>query len=64
MSKLKTTKAVAKRFKITKKGKVEKRTCGQDHFNARETGKTKRTKRSDQIVRKPLQKLVKATINK
>ncbi|MBU0545655.1 50S ribosomal protein L35 [Patescibacteria group bacterium] len=50
MAKLKTNKAIAKRFKVTKKGKIEKRTCGQGHFNARETGKVKRNKRSDVIM--------------
>lgn len=45
--KLKTQKAVAKRIKISKKGKVITRKAGQDHFNARETGKKKRIKRSD-----------------
>jgi large subunit ribosomal protein L35 len=44
---MKTHKAVAKRFKITKKGKVLKRTAGQDHFNARESGKVTRMKRRD-----------------
>jgi len=58
MSKLKTKKAVSKRFKITKTGKVKKRTCGQGHFNARETGKVKRNKRSDTIASKTLKKLV------
>lgn len=47
MPKIKTKQAVAKRFKITKNEKVLKRTAGQDHFNARESGKTKRNKRRD-----------------
>ncbi len=47
MPKLKTNKAIAKRFKITGKKKVIKRKAGQDHFNARETGKVKRNKRRD-----------------
>ncbi len=53
MPKLKTHKAVAKRFvvKRSKKGiTVLKRTDGQDHFNSRETGKVKRNKRSDAIM--------------
>jgi len=37
--KMKTHKAIAKRISLTKKGKMKKRTAGQDHFNARETGK-------------------------
>jgi large subunit ribosomal protein L35 len=45
MPKLKTVKAVAKRFKITKTKKVLKKKAGQDHFNARESGKVKRNKR-------------------
>lgn len=45
--KQKTHKALAKRVKITKNGKVIKRKAGQDHFNSRENGKTKRNKRSD-----------------
>lgn len=44
---MKTNKAIAKRFKITPKGKVLKRCCGQDHFNSRETGRTTRRKRRD-----------------
>ncbi len=50
MAKLKTHKAISKRFKITKNGKVLKRTAGQGHFNARETGKTRRGKRMDQSL--------------
>lgn len=43
--KLKTSKAVAKRFRVTKRGKVVKRRAGQDHFNARESGNVTRAKR-------------------
>lgn len=50
MPKLKTRKAVAKRFKITAKKKVLRRDIGQGHFNARETGKTTRSKRSDFVL--------------
>jgi large subunit ribosomal protein L35 len=50
MPKLKTRKSVAKRFKITAKKKVVRRDVGQGHFNARETGKTTRSKRNDVIV--------------
>jgi len=55
MPKLKTHKATAKRFVIkrSKKGvKIMKRAEGQDHFNARETGKIKRNKRSDKTITK------------
>jgi len=50
MPKIKTKQAVAKRFKITKNKKVIKRTAGQDHFNAREDGSTKRNKRRDSSI--------------
>lgn len=44
---LKTIKALAKRVKITKNGKMIKRKAGQNHFNSRESGNTTRNKRSD-----------------
>ena len=47
MPKIKTHKATAKRFVITKTEKVKKRKAGQDHFNARENGKTGINKRRD-----------------
>jgi large subunit ribosomal protein L35 len=47
MPKIKTHKATVKRFKITGTGKVLKRKAGQDHFNARESGNTTRSKRVD-----------------
>lgn len=50
MPKVKTRKSLSKRFKITKKKKVIKRSTGQDHFNARESGKQKRNKKSDRAM--------------
>ncbi len=50
MPKIKTKQSIDKRFKITKTKKVMKRTCGQDHFNSRESGSTKRAKRSDSAI--------------
>ena len=50
MPKLKTRKAVAKRFKITGTGKVSRRKSNQNHFNARQTSDQKRAKRENQIV--------------
>lgn len=47
MPKIKTHQATAKRFKITRNDKIIKRKAGQDHFNSRESGKTKRNKRRD-----------------
>ncbi|MDO8462657.1 MAG: 50S ribosomal protein L35 [bacterium] len=46
MAKLKTHKATAKRV-IVKKHKLLKRKSGQDHFNARESSKTRLNKRRD-----------------
>jgi large subunit ribosomal protein L35 len=50
MPKIKTHKATAKRFTKTKTNKLMRRKAGQDHFNARETGNTKRNKRKDIIA--------------
>ena len=58
---MKTNKAIAKRFKVTKTGKVLKRDAGQDHFNSRETGKITRNKRRDVTIGG---KKVNATIKK
>lgn len=44
---MKTNKTIAKRFKVTKTGKVIKRCAGQDHFNSAEPGKVTRNKRRD-----------------
>lgn len=43
----KTNKTIAKRFKVTKTGKIIKRSCNQDHFNARDCSKQTRLKRRD-----------------
>ena len=54
MPKLKTPKATAKRYKVTKNGKIMKRTAGQNHFNARENGNTGRNKKSDVVTSQTL----------
>lgn len=64
MTKIKTHKATAKRFTITKSKKVKARKAGQDHFNARETGKTKRNKRRDINVSKTIEKTIKSLMPK
>lgn len=46
MGKLKTHKATAKRIMV-KKHVLLKRKSGQDHFNSRESGKTRLNKRRD-----------------
>ena len=45
MKKQKTIKSIAKRFKITKTGKVKKIRDKQNHFNAKASGKQSRNKR-------------------
>ncbi len=42
---MKTRKALAKRFKITKNGKVLRKIGGQNHYRAKKTGKQIRRKR-------------------
>lgn len=59
---MKTHKAMAKRFKITKTGKVIKRTAGQDHFNSRESGKVTRNKRRDKKMSASFTKTIKQMI--
>ncbi|PIP18072.1 MAG: 50S ribosomal protein L35 [Parcubacteria group bacterium CG_4_10_14_0_8_um_filter_35_7] len=56
--KLKTHKSISKRFKITGSGKILKRTCGQDHFNTRESGNITRAKRRDREISKTHRKII------
>jgi ribosomal protein L35 len=59
MPKAKTHKATVKRFKVKKSKKgiqIIKRTDGQDHFNSRESGNTKRNKRSDKTMSNSMRK--------
>lgn len=50
--KLKTHKVISKRIRRTKSGGIKIRKAGQDHFNARESGKTMRNKRRDRDAAK------------
>lgn len=52
MSKLKTHKAASKRFRVTKSGKLMRRSTGQDHFNSRDTGAKTLHKRRDKETAK------------
>ncbi|MBP9869204.1 50S ribosomal protein L35 [Patescibacteria group bacterium] len=47
---MKTHKAISKRIRVTKTGKLLKLHGGQGHFNARNPGKITRKKRRDQSV--------------
>jgi ribosomal protein L35 len=55
---MKTKQLIAKRIKITKKKKILHRTCGQDHFNARESSKITRNKRRDRQISKSYKKTI------
>lgn len=47
MPKIKTHKALVKKVKKTKSGKIFRRSTGQNHFNAKENGDKTRSKRND-----------------
>lgn len=47
MPKIKTKKSVIKKVKITKKGKVLRRSTGQNHYNSKESGAEGRAKKKD-----------------
>jgi len=64
MPKQKTHKATAKRFMIKKSGTIKQRKAGQDHFNSRESGNTKRNKRRDINLHSALYKTVKNLVQK
>lgn len=49
MPKVKTRKAVVKRVKV-KKDKVLAMKTGQNHFNAKQSGATRRAKRKDVVL--------------
>ncbi|MBL7053844.1 50S ribosomal protein L35 [Patescibacteria group bacterium] len=55
---MKTRKTIAKRIKKTKSGKLLHKTCGQNHFNAKESGKIKRNKRNKKTLSKSLRKTI------
>jgi ribosomal protein L35 len=42
---MKTNKSFSKRIRVTRKGKLVVRKSGQDHFNAKERGRTKGVKK-------------------
>ena len=62
--KIKTKRAVAKRFKISKTGKVISRTANQDHFNSTDTGNQTRAKRKDKKISSGVKKIIKRQLAK
>lgn len=47
---MKTNKSYTKRIKVTRNGKIIARKPGQDHFNAKERGRTKGVKKRANII--------------
>ena len=62
MPKIKTHQSIAKRYKVTRKGKLMKKKAGQNHFNARESGNVTRAKRRPQKTNKTMSKPLKLLI--
>mgnify|MGYP001602765776 CR=1 FL=1 len=60
---MKTRKTVAKRFRVTTNGKVIKRYCGQNHFNARSSSNITRKKRRNTSMSKTLVKTIQTLTN-
>jgi len=56
---MKTRKSIAKRFKITRTGKVLRRMTGQDHSRAKKSGNRKRAGRKWIEMSKPEAKKIK-----
>lgn len=59
MLKLKTSKSALKRFKISSRGKIKRRSVGINHFNAKGGGSIARHKRSQKFLSKPNYKDIK-----
>lgn len=49
---MKTKKALLKRFKITKNGKIMRRATGQNHYRSKKTGGAKRKGRKWVLISK------------
>lgn len=62
MPKLKTRKSVAKKVKVTGKGKLKTRATGQNHHNSRDTGSQTRAKRRDNDVYEAVAKNIKKAL--
>lgn len=62
MPKPKTHKALSKRLKLTKTGKMMMRAGGQGHFNARESGKTTLNKRRNTTMSDAMRRNVKGLL--
>ena len=55
---MKSRNIVAKRIKVTTKEKILHRTCGQNHFNAKESARVTRNKRRSQQMSRSFRKTI------
>ena len=62
MKGMKANKSYSKRLKITKNGKVIRRSTGQNHYNSKETGAEGRAKKKDQRMFKADEKNIVAAL--
>ncbi|XLQ20451.1 MAG: 50S ribosomal protein L35 [Candidatus Moraniibacteriota bacterium] len=62
MPKRKSNRAMMKKIKISKNGKIKRRSTGQNHFNGKESGNTTRSKRSDKRLFKTDEKNVRKAL--
>jgi ribosomal protein L35 len=62
MPKLKTTKSVSSRIRVTKNKKYMRKRGGQSHYNARESGKTGRNKKRDFSIAKTEHRTLKSLL--
>lgn len=60
---MKTRKSIAKRFKITKTGKVLRRRTGRNHYLAKKSGKRIRKNRKWVLVSGPLKRRIKELLH-
>lgn len=64
MPKMKTKKSLVKKVSVSKNGKITRRATGQNHFNAKETGKKTRSKRNDKgLFKTDAKNIAKALVN-
>lgn len=57
MPKLKTRKSLSKRITLTKKNKVIARKVAQNHFLAKQSGDSRRSKRKNQVIDVSIKKI-------
>lgn len=57
MPKLKTRKSLSKRITLTKKNKVIARKVSQNHFLAKQSGDSRRSKRKNQVIDVSIKKI-------